>query len=104
MSQAETAGARRLGKLRESEYEAGRSYGDLLAELFGFLMVDPKKFRRAAKKVAPLLTEEELRGLVRIGRDLPATPGDFEDRFEEVCAGRSAAERRELMRLWLRYL
>ena len=104
MSQAETAGARRLAKLRESRYEAGRSYDDFLSELFGYLEVDPKKFRRAARKVAPLLTGEELRGLVQIGREAPPTPGDFEDRFEEVCAGRSVAERRELMRLWLRYL
>ena len=104
MSPAETAGARRLARMRESGYEAGRSYGDFLAELFGYLEIDPKKFRRAARKVAPLLTGEELRGLVQIGRDVPATPGDFEDRFEEVCAGRSAEERRELMRLWLRYL
>ena len=104
MSQAETPGARRLAKLRESRYEAGRSHGDFLAELFGYLEVDPKKFRRAAKKVAPLLTGEELHGLLQIGRETPATPGEFEDRFEEVCAGRSAAERRELVRLWLRYL
>ena len=83
MSQAETAGARRLAKLQESGYEAGQSYGDFLSELFGYLEIDPKKFRRAAKKVAPLLTREELRGLLQIGRDVPATPGEFEDRFEE---------------------
>ena len=104
MSQLETAGARRLAEQHETECEAGESYEDFLRRLAEYLTIDPKKFRRSVNRVAPLLSGDEQDSLKRLSYGVPMSQGDFEDQFEEICVSKSADERRELMRLWLRHL
>ena len=104
MSRPETAGASRLAALRESACEANESYDDFLEELWKYLALDAKKFRRSVNRVAPLLSEAEHAALQHLSHSAPTSRGDFEDRFEEICVEKTVGQRRELMRLWLRHL
>lgn len=92
-------------KLAETDVERATSYGELLMELADYYQSNRKRFKSAINTVANMLDVrevEELRALAR-ERNLDS-PGEFEDRFEEICWAKDQATKREVVRIMLRNL
>ena len=92
-------------KLKESEEEKRKAYGELVQELGTRFLQDPKRFKTAMNRVSDMLDIQELSQLKDLtGDENIESSGRFEDRFEGICGVKDQAVRREIVRLAFRHM